>query len=191
MAGGGGRLPKSARAALPLCGHGARGAFRWGQPGRTAGRAPTAPERRGGGTACPGAHAKPVATGNPAEGSSSTCDGGWKTAQRAGYIQATRAFLILAALAAAVCILSLLASIMSCFQSPVSLNLVASLSAFAAAGCTLVSMAVFSAESWHRNLDGQIQLAFEWSFYLGWAALPLLGLCGIFVLVTQNRWAKR
>ncbi|XP_075764016.1 protein NKG7-like isoform X1 [Pelodiscus sinensis] len=108
-----------------------------------------------------------------------------------GYIQATRAFLILAALAAAVCILSLLASIMSCFQSPVSLNLVASLSAFAAAGCTLVSMAVFSAESWHRNLDGQIQLAFEWSFYLGWAALPLLGLCGIFVLVTQNRWAKR
>uniref|UniRef100_K7FQ95 Uncharacterized protein n=1 Tax=Pelodiscus sinensis TaxID=13735 RepID=K7FQ95_PELSI len=47
-----------------------------------------------------------------------------------GYIQATRAFLILAALAAAVCILSLLASIMSCFQSPMSLNLVASLSAF-------------------------------------------------------------
>uniref|UniRef100_K7FNU4 Natural killer cell granule protein 7 n=1 Tax=Pelodiscus sinensis TaxID=13735 RepID=K7FNU4_PELSI len=95
-----------------------------------------------------------------------------------GYIQATRAFLILAALAAAVCILSLLSSIISCFQSPVSLSLVASLSAFAAAGCTLVSMAVFSAESWDKNKDGQIQLTFEWSFYLGWAALPLLVLSG-------------
>uniref|UniRef100_A0A8C3SP55 Uncharacterized protein n=1 Tax=Chelydra serpentina TaxID=8475 RepID=A0A8C3SP55_CHESE len=44
--------------------------------------------------------------------------------------------------------------------------------------CTLVAMGVYSGESWHRNLDPQIQLSFAWSFYLGWAALPLLGLSG-------------
>ncbi|XP_074837482.1 protein NKG7-like [Carettochelys insculpta] len=104
----------------------------------------------------------------------------------ADYIQATRAFLILASLATAVSILSLLVSITSCIRSPLSPSLLAALMAFAAGGCTLIAMAVFCAESWHKNQDGQIQLTFEWSFYLGWAALPLLALSGICALVTHK-----
>ncbi|KAG6920583.1 natural killer cell granule protein 7, partial [Chelydra serpentina] len=102
-----------------------------------------------------------------------------------GYIQATRAFLILAVLGAAAAVLSLLASLTSCVHSAVSTDLLAAISAFAAGSCTLVAMGVYSGESWHRNLDPQIQLSFAWSFYLGWAALPLLGLSGTFALLAH------
>uniref|UniRef100_A0A674JVR7 Natural killer cell granule protein 7 n=1 Tax=Terrapene triunguis TaxID=2587831 RepID=A0A674JVR7_9SAUR len=95
-----------------------------------------------------------------------------------GYIQATRAFLILAALATAASVLSLLLSVTSCVRIPVSTDLLASIAAFTAGSCTLIAMGVYTGESWHKNQDGQIQLTFEWSFYLGWATLPLWGHCG-------------
>ncbi|TFJ97196.1 S-acyl fatty acid synthase thioesterase, medium chain [Platysternon megacephalum] len=106
-----------------------------------------------------------------------------------GYIQATRAFLILAALATAASVLSLLLSLTSCVRIPVSTDLLASIAAFTAGSCTLIAMAVYTGESWHKNQDGQIQLTFEWSFHLGWAALPLLALSGAFSLVAHQRHA--
>ncbi|CAM5124797.1 unnamed protein product [Natator depressus] len=104
-----------------------------------------------------------------------------------GYIQATRAFLILATLGTAASVLFLLVSLMSCVHSPVSTDLLAAITGFAAGSCTLIAMGVFSGESWHKNQDRMIQLTFEWSFYLGWAALPLLGLGGAFALVAHKR----
>nr|XP_005293975.2 protein NKG7 [Chrysemys picta bellii] len=104
-----------------------------------------------------------------------------------GYIQATRAFLILAVLATAASVLSLLFSVTSCVRIPVSTDLLASIAAFTAGSCTLVAMGVYTGESWHKNQDGQIQLTFEWSFYLGWAALLLLALSGTFALVAHQR----
>ncbi|CAM4678771.1 unnamed protein product [Lepidochelys olivacea] len=104
-----------------------------------------------------------------------------------GYIQATRAFLILATLATAASVLFLLVSLTSCLHSPVSTYLLAAITGFAAGSCTLIAMGVFSGESWHKNPDRMIQLTFEWSFYLGWAALPLLGLGGAFALVAHKR----
>uniref|UniRef100_A0A8C4WN56 Natural killer cell granule protein 7 n=2 Tax=Gopherus evgoodei TaxID=1825980 RepID=A0A8C4WN56_9SAUR len=104
-----------------------------------------------------------------------------------GYIQATRAFLILGALATAVSLLSLLLSVTSCVHIPVSTNLLASIAAFTAGSCTLLAMGVYTGESWHKNQDGQIQVTFQWSFYLGWAALPLLALSGTFALVAHQR----
>lgn len=103
------------------------------------------------------------------------------------YIQATRAFLILGALATAASLLCLLLSLTSCVHIPVSTNLLASIAAFTAGSCTLVAMGVYTGESWHKNQDGQIQLTFQWSFYLGWAALPLLALSGTFALVAHQR----
>ncbi|XP_044847612.1 protein NKG7-like [Mauremys mutica] len=108
-------------------------------------------------------------------------------AHATGYIQATRAFLILGALATAASVLCLLLSLTSCVHIPVSTSLLASIAAFTAGSCTLVAMGVYTGESWHKNQDGQIQLTFEWSFYLGWAALPLLALSGTFALVAHQR----
>lgn len=47
--------------------------------------------------------------------------------------------------------------------------------------CTLVAVAVFTAESWGKNKESNTQLTFEWSFYVAWAAFPMLLLAGEFM----------
>ncbi|XP_067413574.1 protein NKG7-like [Emydura macquarii macquarii] len=105
------------------------------------------------------------------------------------YIQATRAFIILAFLASLVVAGSLLVPITACVRSPANLSLTASVAAFAAACCTIIAMSAFTAESWNKNQAPDVQLTFEWSFYLGWAALPLLLLSGVFAIVIHTRHA--
>ncbi|XP_061452550.1 protein NKG7-like [Rhineura floridana] len=101
------------------------------------------------------------------------------------YIIATRAFLILASLVALALVLFLIPSIMPWDCGTISGPFVTSIAAFIAGIFTLVAVAVFTAESWGRNKDPQIQLTFEWSFYLAWSAFPMLLLTGIFSLVAH------
>ncbi|XP_062996385.1 protein NKG7-like [Elgaria multicarinata webbii] len=101
------------------------------------------------------------------------------------YIAATRAFLILASLLALVSALSLVFSFTSCAHGVMSKPFIPSMAAFTAALFTLIAVAVYTAESWNNNTDPKVHYTYEWSFYLGWAAFPMLLLAGIFSLVAH------
>ncbi|XP_053124810.1 protein NKG7-like [Hemicordylus capensis] len=101
-----------------------------------------------------------------------------------GYILATRAFLILAALVASITVICLLAS----FTPSIHVlrgAFIASIAAFVAGLCTFIAIAVFTAESWNKDVGPQIQCTYQWSFYLGCTAFPMLLLAGIFSLVAH------
>ncbi|XP_048357624.1 protein NKG7-like [Sphaerodactylus townsendi] len=102
------------------------------------------------------------------------------------YIVATRAFLILASLAALASSVSLSASFTQCTLYNVRGSFIGSITAFAAGLCTLIAVAVYVAESW-ENSDSSIQQTYEWSFYLAWAAFPMLLMAGIFSLLLHLR----
>ncbi|XP_033014087.1 protein NKG7-like [Lacerta agilis] len=115
------------------------------------------------------------------------CMGGncWTPTKANEYILATRAFLILGSLAALALVISLTASFMPCDCGFLGGAFVTSIVAFSGALFTLVGVVVFTAESWGKNRDPQIQLTYEWSFYLAWVAFPMLLLTGIFSLVAH------
>nr|XP_056703723.1 protein NKG7-like [Euleptes europaea] len=102
------------------------------------------------------------------------------------YIVATRAFLILASLAALASAVSLVGLFIQCTLHNVWGSFIASIAAFAAGLCTLIAVAVYTAESWGNN-DSRIQRTYEWSFYLAWAAFPMLLLAGISSLLVHLR----
>ncbi|KAL8219409.1 UNVERIFIED_CONTAM: hypothetical protein K2H54_023870 [Gekko kuhli] len=118
----------------------------------------------------------------------------WKTC-RAGhcfapavpddYIVVTRVFLILACLAAFAVTVSLAAFFVQCAGHNMW-GFVASIAAFTAGLCTLIGVAVYTAESW-ENKDTSIQRTYEWSFYLAWAAFPILLLAGALSLLLHLR----
>uniref|UniRef100_A0A8D0BDM4 Natural killer cell granule protein 7 n=1 Tax=Salvator merianae TaxID=96440 RepID=A0A8D0BDM4_SALMN len=91
----------------------------------------------------------------------------------------TRVFLILASLVALASVLFLASSFMPCPCSLGNNHFIPSFIAFAAGLLTLIAVAVYTSESWDNNQDPQIQLTFGWSFYLGWAAFPMLLLAGL------------
>lgn len=101
------------------------------------------------------------------------------------YIEATRSFLILASLAASISVLSLAVSFIFCNRGSINGSLVGTISGFTGGLCTLVAVAVFTAESWGKNKESNTQLTFEWSFYVAWAAFPMLLLAGMFSLLVH------
>ncbi|XP_060113667.1 protein NKG7-like [Heteronotia binoei] len=102
------------------------------------------------------------------------------------YIVVTRVFLILASLAAFSVTVSLIAFFIQCTGHNMRESFIASISAFAAGLCTLIAVATYTAESW-ENKDTSIQRTYEWSFYLAWAAFPMLLLAGILSLLLHLR----
>uniref|UniRef100_A0A6J0UT13 Protein NKG7-like n=1 Tax=Pogona vitticeps TaxID=103695 RepID=A0A6J0UT13_9SAUR len=104
-----------------------------------------------------------------------------------GYITATRFFLILASVVTLAAVIFLFISFMPFNCGYVGRPFISSIAAFVAGFFTLIAVAVFTSESWGKNKDPQIQVTFEWSFYLGWAAFPLLLLAGIFSLIAHLR----
>ncbi|XP_008115512.1 protein NKG7 [Anolis carolinensis] len=101
------------------------------------------------------------------------------------YIVATRAFLIMACLMSLAAIIAHIAFFAPCDCGILDKPFFALVAAFTAGLFTLIAVAVFTAESWGKNENPQIQLTFEWSFYLAWGAFPMLLLAGIFSLVVQ------
>ncbi|XP_042296630.1 protein NKG7-like [Sceloporus undulatus] len=101
------------------------------------------------------------------------------------YIIATRAFLIMASLTALTAVIVLVASFMPYNCGVLDKPLNASVAAIIAGLFNLTALAVFTAESWQKNVNPKIQVTFQWSFYLGWAAFPMLLLAGIFSLVAH------
>ncbi|XP_044274736.1 protein NKG7-like [Varanus komodoensis] len=102
------------------------------------------------------------------------------------YIIATRAFLILASLLA---LGSALFPFFSFIPAPCGNRRAALYSAVASltAGLfTLIAVAVYTAETWSKPTDPQVYIKYEWSFYLGWAAFPMLLLPGISSLITYS-----
>ncbi|XP_077196929.1 protein NKG7-like [Paroedura picta] len=102
------------------------------------------------------------------------------------YIVATRVFLILASLAAFALTVSLIALFKRHTIYNVRGSFIASMSAFSAGLCTLIAVAVYTAESW-ENKDSSIQRTYEWSFYLAWATFPMLLLAGALSLLLHLR----
>ncbi|XP_066495127.1 protein NKG7-like [Tiliqua scincoides] len=101
------------------------------------------------------------------------------------YIQATCTFLIMASLAATISVLSVAVSFTPCDQGSITGSFVAAVAAFIGGLCTFVAVVVFTAESWGKNKESNTQLTFQWSFYLAWAAFPMLLLAGIFSLLVH------
>nr|XP_060639856.1 protein NKG7 isoform X1 [Anolis sagrei ordinatus] len=99
------------------------------------------------------------------------------------YILATRAFLIMACLMSLAAVIVHIAFFAPCDCGILDKPFFALVAAFTAGLFTLIAVTVFTAESWDKNEDQQIQLTFEWSFYLAWGAFPMLLLAGILSLV--------
>uniref|UniRef100_A0A8C6Y7X2 Natural killer cell granule protein 7 n=1 Tax=Naja naja TaxID=35670 RepID=A0A8C6Y7X2_NAJNA len=97
-----------------------------------------------------------------------------------GYIIATRAFLIMASLAALALHFFLIATFLPSVCGVLGKPLFASVTAFVAGLFILIALAVYTAETWNEKVPHDIQVSFAWSFYLGWITFPLFLLAGIF-----------
>ncbi|XP_027713951.1 protein NKG7 [Vombatus ursinus] len=102
------------------------------------------------------------------------------------FIQATRVFTILAALAGLLSISCLILSITPSLRNS-SFSYLASLifciTAFAAVLCSTVGMAVYTGERWKESDQPQIQTTFAWSFYMGWISVLFFLFTGVLSLV--------
>ncbi|XP_066121354.1 protein NKG7 [Saccopteryx bilineata] len=103
----------------------------------------------------------------------------------AGYIRVTQTFNILATLCGLVSLVLLVLSCVPSLSAPGQGPLVSSITAFVAALCMMVAMAVYTGERWSQPQEPQIQTFFSWSFYLGWVSIPLLLSAGGLSLVAH------
>ncbi|KAG8143393.1 hypothetical protein E2320_000632, partial [Naja naja] len=92
----------------------------------------------------------------------------------------TRAFLIMASLAALALHFFLIATFLPSVCGVLGKPLFASVTAFVAGLFILIALAVYTAETWNEKVPHDIQVSFAWSFYLGWITFPLFLLAGIF-----------
>ncbi|XP_026574581.1 protein NKG7-like [Pseudonaja textilis] len=97
-----------------------------------------------------------------------------------GYIIATRVFLIMASLVALALLFFLIATFMPSVCGILGKPWIASVAAFVAGFFILIALAVYTAETWKEKTSPEIQVSYEWSFYLGWITFPLFILAGIF-----------
>ncbi|XP_054855965.1 lens fiber membrane intrinsic protein-like [Eublepharis macularius] len=93
----------------------------------------------------------------------------------AGYIHATRAFMLMATIAGAVSFFSL----WSLFRHPnigsFSLAKIAAIASLVAGLCALIAMSIFTGRVNHSHRHGK----YGWSFGVGWASVPLSLLTGV------------
>ncbi|XP_068944973.1 protein NKG7 [Petaurus breviceps papuanus] len=117
---------------------------------------------------------------------------GWGTSTLyllSDFIQATRVFTILAALAGLLSISCLILFITPClsnygFRYRASLSFC--ITAFVAALCSTVGMAVYTGEQWKKSDHVQVQTTFAWSFYMGWISVLLFLFTGVLSLVVHR-----
>ncbi|XP_072463901.1 protein NKG7-like [Notamacropus eugenii] len=105
------------------------------------------------------------------------------------FIQATRAFIILAALAGLLsisCLILVITSSLFTFSLSHLASLISCITAFAAALCNTVGMAVYTGERWNEPSDSQIQTTFGWSFYMGWISVILFFFTGVLSLAVHH-----
>uniref|UniRef100_A0A670ZFS0 Natural killer cell granule protein 7 n=1 Tax=Pseudonaja textilis TaxID=8673 RepID=A0A670ZFS0_PSETE len=94
------------------------------------------------------------------------------------YIIATRVFLIMASLVALALLFFLIATFMPSVCGILGKPWIASVAAFVAGFFILIALAVYTAETWKEKTSPEIQVSYEWSFYLGWITFPLFILAG-------------
>ncbi|XP_036599383.1 protein NKG7 [Trichosurus vulpecula] len=102
------------------------------------------------------------------------------------FIQATRVFTILAALAGLLSVSCLILVITPSLCDSSFASLTFCITAFAAVLCSTVGMAVYTGERWKESDHSQIQITFAWSFYMGWISVFLFLFTGVLSIVVHR-----